>query len=206
MASTQCESKGEIDVQLSLEEKASLDEITKQAEFSLESQELFKQSNALVVEKECLDNDAAAKLQIVIVGGILKNQTKGPLSVMDIKKFAGHIVKSFPNHLDKAGGFTMSAMSLKGVKAAVVYSGKNKAGVECGWLLAFSDTKATGRRIYAECGRKGKFSNINWAQVEQKLGKAGDIAKPYDKETGTSLYARIVGTTGKSAVGAAFLG
>jgi hypothetical protein len=41
----------------------------------------------------------------------------------------------------------MSALSDKGVKAAVVYSGKNKAGVECGWLLAFADTKATGRRV-----------------------------------------------------------
>ena len=60
-------------------------------------------------------------------------------------------------------------------------------------------------QIYAECGHKGKFSNINWAQVEQKLGKAGDIAKPYDKETGTSLNASIVGATWKCVVGAAFL-
>jgi hypothetical protein len=61
-------------------------------------------------------------------------------------------------------------------------------------------------QIYAECGHKGKFSNINWEQVEQELDKAGEIAKIYDNETRTSLYAGIVGTTGKSAVGAAFLG
>lgn len=189
-----------------MEEKASLDEIIKQAERSLESQELFNQSLALVAENECLGKDGTTNMQIIILGGALKNQTKGPLSVMDSKKYAGHIVKSFPNHLNKAGAFVMSAMSHRGVKAAVVYSGKNKAGVDCGWLLAFADTNATGRRIYAECGRKSKFSNINWAQVEQKLDKAGAVAKPCDIETGTSLYAGIVGTTGKSAVGAAFLG
>ena len=43
--------------------------------------------------------------------------------------------------------FAMSALSNKGVKAAVVYSGKNKHGVACGWLLAFADTKDTGRRV-----------------------------------------------------------
>jgi len=35
----------------------------------------------------------------------------------------------------------------KGVKAAVVYSAENRFGVECAWLLAFADTKATGRRV-----------------------------------------------------------
>ncbi|CAN6299340.1 unnamed protein product, partial [Urochloa humidicola] len=44
------------------------------------------------------------------------------------------------------GTFAMSALSNKGVKSAVVYSGKNKHGVECGWLLAFADTKGTERR------------------------------------------------------------
>jgi hypothetical protein len=60
-------------------------------------------------------------------------------------------------------------------------------------------------QVFVECGHKGKFSNINWAQVEQKLEKSGAIAKAHDIETGTSLYAGICGPTGKSAVGAGFL-
>ncbi|KAK1660531.1 hypothetical protein QYE76_048690 [Lolium multiflorum] len=100
----------------------------------------------------------------------------------------------------------MSGTFVTGVKAAMVYSAKNKAGVECGWLLAFSDTtNSSGGRVFAECGHKGKFSNINWAQVEQKLEKSGAIAKASDVETGTSLYAGISRPTGKSAIGAVFL-
>jgi len=168
-------------VQLSLEEKASLDEMIKQAERSLESQELL--------------------------AGALANQTTGPQSIMASKIFVGQVVRNFPNPLCNLGGFAMSDMSLKGVKAAVVYSGKNKAGVECGWLLAFSDNNiANGGRVFVECGHKRKFSNINWAQVELKLAKSGAIAKAYDIETGTSLCAGIGGPTGKSAVGAVFLG
>ena len=64
---------------------------------------------------------------------------------MKSHKYAGHIVKNFSDPLDNAGAFAMSAISHKGVKAAVVYCGKNKCGVDCGWLLAFADTKATGR-------------------------------------------------------------
>ncbi|KAM0869578.1 hypothetical protein ACQ4PT_040584 [Festuca glaucescens] len=177
MASIQCEKKA---VELSLEEKASLDELTKQAERSLHSQELL--------------------------AGALKNQTTGPLSIIASKIFAGQVVRNFPNPLRNLDGFAMSGTFVKGVKAAMVYSAKNKAGVECGWLLAFSDTtNSAGGRVFAECGHKGKFSNINWAQVEQKLEKSGAIAKAYDIETETSLYAGICGPTGKSAVGAVFL-
>jgi hypothetical protein len=61
-------------------------------------------------------------------------------------------------------------------------------------------------QVFVECGLKRKFHNINWAQVEQKLEKSGTIAKAYDMETGTSLYAGICGPTGKSVVGAVFLG
>ncbi|XP_047060568.1 jasmonate-induced protein homolog [Lolium rigidum] len=178
MASVQCEMK---DVQLTLEEKACLDEMIKQAERSLESHELL--------------------------AGALKNQTVGPLSIVATKIFAGQVVRNFPNPLCNLDGFAMSGKYVTGVKAAVVYSAKNKNGVECGWLLAFSDTNnAVGGRVFAECGLKGKFRNINWAQVEQKLEKSGTIAKAYDLETGTSLYASICGPTGKSAAGAVFLG
>ncbi|KAK1605336.1 hypothetical protein QYE76_029009 [Lolium multiflorum] len=178
MASVQCEMK---DVQLTLEEKACLDEMIKQAERSLEPHELL--------------------------AGALNNQTVGPLSIVATKIFAGQVVRNFPNPLCNLDGFAMSGTFATGVKAAVVYSGKNKAGVECGWLLAFNNSNnAVGVRVFAECGLKGKFRNINWAQVEQKLEKSGTIAKAHDLETGTSLYAGICGPTGKSAAGAVFLG
>ena len=61
-------------------------------------------------------------------------------------------------------------------------------------------------RIYAECEPKCKFHNINWKDIEKKLDHSGAIAKPSDKQTGTSLYATIFGSSGKSVVGAAFLG
>ncbi|CAO2200672.1 unnamed protein product [Urochloa humidicola] len=61
-------------------------------------------------------------------------------------------------------------------------------------------------KIYAECGPKEKFANIDWAQVERNLNHAGAVAKPKDEATGTSLLATIVGSSGKSAVGAIFLG
>jgi len=61
-------------------------------------------------------------------------------------------------------------------------------------------------QIYAECGAKDKFTNIDWARVETNLNNAGAVAKPRDEATGTSLAAAIVGSSGKSAVGAVFLG
>lgn len=191
MASFQCEKKYANDVQ---------------AVRSLKSQELFKKSRALVVEKECLANDAATKLQIVVVEGNLKNETKEPLSIMDSKIYAGHSLKKFPDTVSKSDDFSMAALYPKGVKAAVVYSGTNRIGVECGWLLAFTDTEATGRRIYAECGRKGKFDNINWEQIEQKLDASGETAKPHDLVTATAVYASIANSDGKSVVVATFFG
>jgi hypothetical protein len=147
MESIMCERNEEIAMQRSLEEQTSLDEIIKKANCSLDSQELFNQCLAVVAENECFDKDVDINLQIIVVVGCLTNKTKGPLSILASHKYAGHIVKHFPNPLNSSGAFTMSSMSDKGVKAAVVYSGKNKAGVECGWLLAFADTKATGRRV-----------------------------------------------------------
>jgi len=73
MASFQCEKKYVVDVQ---------------TDRSLKDEELFKKSKALVVEKDRLDNDAANKLQIFIVVGVLKNETKGILSIMESKVFA----------------------------------------------------------------------------------------------------------------------
>ncbi|TVU51004.1 hypothetical protein EJB05_02448 [Eragrostis curvula] len=183
-----------------------LDESIEQANRSLESQELLKQAQDMVIKNEKVDKDTAPISRITVLGGVLWNKTKGSLSVMDEHKYAGHFLTGYPNPLKVTGNFGMSALSNKGVKAAVVYSGKNKQGVECGWLLAFADTKNTGRRIYGECGAIDKFANIDWAQVETNLNNAGAVAEPSDQATGTSLYARIVGSSGKSAVGGVFSG
>uniref|UniRef100_A0ACD6ARJ8 Uncharacterized protein n=1 Tax=Avena sativa TaxID=4498 RepID=A0ACD6ARJ8_AVESA len=210
MASSQCERIEEIAVQLSFQETETLGEILKQAECSLESQQLMNECHAVVAQNDGLTQPKFAGpqfagLKVTVVGGVLRNQGKDPKHIMYSKKYSGHIVKGFPGTLG-TGAFAMSAMSDKGVKAAVVYSGKNKTGVECGWLLAFTDTKATGQRIYAECGRKIKFNNINWDKVEQNLNKAGIYAKVIDKETGTSVIATIGGPRGKSAIAAALCG
>jgi hypothetical protein len=110
------------DVQLTLEEKACLDEMIKQAERSLEPHELL--------------------------AGALNNQTVGPLSIVATKIFAGQVVRNFPNPLCNLDVFAMSGTFATGVKAAVVYSAKNKAGVECGWLLAFNNSNnAVGVRV-----------------------------------------------------------
>jgi hypothetical protein len=108
---------------------------------------LINALHAVVAENECLDKDVDIDLQIIMVVGCFTNKPKGPLSILSSHKYAGHIVKHFPNPINSSSAFTMSAMYDKGVKAAVVYSGKNRACVECGWLLAFADTKATGRRV-----------------------------------------------------------
>uniref|UniRef100_A0ACD5TLH2 Uncharacterized protein n=1 Tax=Avena sativa TaxID=4498 RepID=A0ACD5TLH2_AVESA len=191
MASFQCEKKYDNDVQV---------------DRSMKAKELFKKSKAIVVEKERLDNDAAAKMQIIIVEGTLKNQTKGPLSIMDSKVFAGNFVKEFPNTITTSDDFAMANMYPKGVKAAVVYSGTNRIGFECAWLLAFADTESTGRRIYAECGRKGKFDNINWENIEKNLDESGETTNPCDPFTMTSVYASIANSSGISTVDAKFLG
>uniref|UniRef100_A0ACD5TLG9 Uncharacterized protein n=1 Tax=Avena sativa TaxID=4498 RepID=A0ACD5TLG9_AVESA len=191
MASFQCEKKYANDVQV---------------DRSMKAKELFKKSKAIVVEKERLDNDAATKMQIIIVEGTLKNQTKGPLSIMDSKVFAGNFVKEFPNTITTSDDFAMANMYPKGVKAAVVYSGTNRIGFECGWLLAFADTEATGRRVYAECGRKDKFDNIDWENIEKNLDESGETANPCDPFTMTSVYASITNSSGNSAVDATFLG
>lgn len=215
----------EMAVQLGFKETETLGEIMKQAECSLESQELMNECHAVVAQNDGLTQPKFAGPQfagpnlggpqfagpgfagfkVTVLGGALRNQGAQPMHIMGSKKYSGHIVKNFPGTLG-TGAFTMSAMSDKGVKAAVVYSGKNKTRVECGWLLAFADTKATGRRIYAECGRKIKFNNINWDLVEQKLNGAGTHAIVNDKETGTSVIAWITGPGGKSAIAAAFRG
>uniref|UniRef100_A0ACD5WT30 Uncharacterized protein n=1 Tax=Avena sativa TaxID=4498 RepID=A0ACD5WT30_AVESA len=145
-------------------------------------------------------------MQIVIVEGTLKNQSKGPLSIMDSKVFSGYFVKPFPNTISTSDGFSMADMYPKGVKAAVVYSGTNRFDVECAWLLAFADSEDTGRRIYAECGLKGKFENINWESIEKNLDASGETANPCDKLTMTSVYASIANSGGESTVDAIFLG
>ncbi|CAL4899199.1 unnamed protein product [Urochloa decumbens] len=195
-----------------------LDQSIEQAKSSLQSQELLNQAKDVVIANERIEKNGAAAWpplpgvlpQITLLGGVLMNKANGALSVMDEHKYAGHIVSVYPNPLQIAGRFALSALTTKGVKAAVVYSGKNKYDVKCGWLLAFADTKHAGKKIYAECGPKEKFNKIDWAHVERKLNSAGTVAKAYDVATGTSLYARIVGsddgTAGTSAAGAVFHG
>ncbi|RLM69865.1 hypothetical protein C2845_PM17G06180 [Panicum miliaceum] len=167
-------------------------------------EELLNECLAIVAKNECLDEaDETAKLLITVVVGVLKNQANGPLNVM-ASTVRGYPIRFFPNPLESVGSFVIAGYK-GGVMAAVVYSGKNKAGTECGWLLAFAVTNSTGRKIYAECGSIVKFIHLNWAQVLQKLEHAGTIAVAFDKDTGTSIHATISGTiSNRSAVAATF--
>lgn len=146
-SSTGSEMSKEIDVQLSPKEKESLDEIIKEAESDLESKEVLDQSLAIVAENEGLDKDAAAKLTIYTVGGVLKDLTESPLSVMDKHIYAGQTVKQFPSLIGagKTGCFVISNIFAKGVEAGVVYIGNNKNKVPCAWLLCFIENKANVR-------------------------------------------------------------
>lgn len=206
MASIQCERKEEVAVQFSCKEKAKLDEIIKYAENSYVSEDIANKSRIIVAENECKNKAEAANLRVTAVAGALTNQTSrgGPLNVFNSKKWAGLTVRDYPDPLSSTDAFAQAAL-MGGVKAAVAYGGKNGAGVECGWLLAWSDT-SDGRKIYAECGPRSKFNNINWDQIEKNLNDAGMIAYPHDDETGTSVYATIVGSSGKSVVAAAYTG
>jgi len=154
MASSQGERIEEIAVQFSFKETETLGEIMKQAECSLESQQLTNECHAVVAQNDGLTQPKFpgrqfAGLKVTAVGGVLSNQGKKGKNFMVSKKYSGHIVKDFPGTLG-TGVFAMSAMTDKGVKAAVVYSGMNETGIECGWLLAFADTKATGRRVSSQ--------------------------------------------------------
>ncbi|KAL6639793.1 hypothetical protein ACP70R_022615 [Stipagrostis hirtigluma subsp. patula] len=205
MASIQCKRIDQTAVQRSFGKNASLDEIIKHAERSLESQEIVDKSLAVVAKNDGLPQPVFGWNQITVVTGTLCNQGNDK-NIMDSHIWAGHIVNGFPNPLESLGFFTLSNKSVEGVEAGVVYSSENEAGVECGWLLAFADSKATGQRVYVECGRKNKFNNIKWGEVKKKLEKAGKTAQAYDAETGTSVNAGIRGFQAKSAVGASFNG
>ncbi|XP_021738668.1 uncharacterized protein LOC110705133 [Chenopodium quinoa] len=147
--------------------------------------------------------DAIAPKLSLIAGALTNQTTRGSLNVFYSKLWKGYTVKDYTDPLDSLGSWAQAAL-IGGVKAAVVYSGKNKAGVECGWLLAWSDTN--GRKVYADCGPISKFNNINWNQVEAKLDESGFIAYANDSETGTSMYATNVGHTPGSAVAVAYTG
>ncbi|XP_021769332.1 jasmonate-induced protein homolog [Chenopodium quinoa] len=204
MASIQCERKEKVAVQLSCEQKATLDELIKCAEKSLVSEDIAKKSRAIVAEKECLNKADADAARLSAVAGALTNQTsKGSLTVFNSKQWKGYTVSDYSDPLESLGSFAQAAL-FGGVKAAVVYVGKNSAGLECGWLLAWSDTD--GRKAYADCGPISKFNNINWNQIEAKLNESGFIAYANDSGTGTSMYATIVGHSAGSAVAVAYTG
>jgi hypothetical protein len=125
-----------------------LDESIEEANRSLESQELLNQAQDVVVQNEQVDKAAVTITKVTLLAGVLTNMTKGSLTVLHHYPYAGSTVINYPNPLNRAGSFAMvGGLFGKGVMSAVVYSGKNKLGIECGWLLAFADTKDTGRKV-----------------------------------------------------------
>lgn len=107
----------------------------------------MQEATPKVAKNECMDVETVRN-RLTVVVGVLKNQTQGNLNVLDSKKWGGHVVKNYPNPLKIGMGiFGQGGLSYKGVEAAVVYSGKNRAGVDCFWLLAWAETKGLGHRV-----------------------------------------------------------
>lgn len=132
--------------ELSSEQKARLDEVIKQAELSLQSdEELFNQSLAVAAEKEYIDHKAAAAANllgnnyIVVAGGLVNNTINGSLTTAtDIQhQYAGSVLIDYPNPLDPgSGNFSMGGNG--SVEAAVLYFGTNRnRDQDCAWLLGF---------------------------------------------------------------------
>ncbi|XP_021774524.1 jasmonate-induced protein homolog [Chenopodium quinoa] len=207
MASTTTQSEEEVSVELSSQENAVIDEMIKDAKNSCLSEEIVNKCRAMIVENGEQNTTVVGGISPVIaLGGTLKNQTRGTLTVLDSKLWAGIIVKKYPDPLDRIGLFAQGCAWFKGIKAAVVYTGENSAGVECGWLLAWADSKTKGRRIYAKCGRKSEFECIDWEHIKEKLKKAFPVVRAHDSSTGTSVYGTIIGVESAVSTEDAVLG
>ncbi|XP_021759001.1 jasmonate-induced protein homolog [Chenopodium quinoa] len=184
-------------VELSSQEKAELDEMAKDAKNLCVSMEIVNKSRAIIgkYKDENITEVKGIITPYIMLGGVLKSQTKGPLTLFDSKLWAGNTVGDYPNPLNSIGGFAQVCSTYDGIKAAVFYTGKNSHGVECGWLLAWADSNNTGRKIYAECSRKSKFNCIDWGQIDNRLKNSGivPVTRASDSETGTSLYAMLYG-------------
>jgi hypothetical protein len=143
-----------------------LDESIEKANRSLGSQELLNQAQDILVENEHVDEAAVPITKVTMLAGVLTNKTKGNLSVMAHYTYAGHTVIDYPNPLKLAGPFAMVAgLFGKGVMAAVVYSGENKLGIECGWLLAFADTEDTGRKVTTQRNHRQPSVPNHWCII-----------------------------------------
>ncbi|XP_021750358.1 jasmonate-induced protein homolog [Chenopodium quinoa] len=165
-------------IELSSQQKAELDEMIKEAENSCLSDEIFT--------------------RVIVLEGYLSKSILllRPLNLIDSNLWAGNTAKDYPHTLDGpiSSTFTQASVKDDGIMAAVVYAGKNIVGVECGWLLAWADSKANGKRLYAECGDISKYNCIDWGCIEEKLNNSKKLAIIVsDHETGTSVQATLSG-------------
>uniref|UniRef100_A0A0E0MHD6 Uncharacterized protein n=1 Tax=Oryza punctata TaxID=4537 RepID=A0A0E0MHD6_ORYPU len=192
MASIESETNEEIVAQLSSEQKARLDEVVKQAELSLQSEEIFIESLAVAAEKEYIDKAAAGKLlgNYIFVAGDLRNYTNGSLtSATDIQhQYAGSVLIDYPNSLDPgSGNFSMGGNG--SVEAAVVYFGTNSnRDQDCAWLIGF---RVPQMEVYVVCGPMTNFNSLDWGEIKIKIERGGQFGSYYDKNTGTQIYASL---------------
>ncbi|XP_021752956.1 jasmonate-induced protein homolog [Chenopodium quinoa] len=191
-------------------EEVHLSEMIEKGERWCLAEDVVTKSVAVVAKQEGLDKNEVSLRGLTALAGTLKNLTKGPLEITGdhhLKKWDGHFVKKCPSPLTNLGYFVQAAIGAKGVAAGVLYTGKNRRGDPCGWLLAWSDSKANGLRIYARCGLEAKFKNLDWDKdIKPKLDVAGSSVNVNDSETGTSVIGKIVGSSGKDLLVAAFDG
>uniref|UniRef100_A0A0D9XUE6 Uncharacterized protein n=1 Tax=Leersia perrieri TaxID=77586 RepID=A0A0D9XUE6_9ORYZ len=196
--------------ELSLEEKARLDEVVKRSQPSLQSEEVFNQCLAIIAEKECIDTAEEPKVSgtpIMLSGDLITYTNSGPLTVATEHRYAGSVVMDYPDPLGNTyGNFALGGSSDTSIQAAVVYGGKNSYNIDCLWLLAFG-AKGDQVHAYVVCGPIDRFSPVAWDKTKEKIEISGDWGYYNDKDTGTSIYASIQNYgNGRYYVSASFYG
>ncbi|KMT20747.1 hypothetical protein BVRB_1g007190 [Beta vulgaris subsp. vulgaris] len=137
----------------------------------------------------------------------MSNTTRATVNFSKAQIWNGKVTSKYPNiSAGSQGNFTQEADSY-GSKGGVVYLGKNLAGKDCGWLLAWSAPNlptSSSNKVYVKCGPAAEFNNVNWTQVRANLDLSTDIVNFYDPVTKTAIHANIQQGASFASVGASF--
>ncbi|XP_056694706.1 jasmonate-induced protein homolog isoform X2 [Spinacia oleracea] len=167
------------------------------------SKSIGKSKSKNVVNKQSLAQNSAVVT--------INNTTTGLINFNQSYDWAGSIVgDTYPVGIfsGKPGTFTHAGQTKDGSQGAVVYSGNNKQGIPCGWLLAWiaptNNSTTTPNRVYVECGPVANYDIINWIAIKSKLNVANDYDNYFDPATQTTIAAQLTPSGGFAALGANF--
>ncbi|XP_021774104.1 jasmonate-induced protein homolog [Chenopodium quinoa] len=153
--------------------------------------ELVKQAQNDIVPRMVSD----LQQQEVALIGNLKNLTTGAVNLHAEKMWSGSFFQKYKDVIPSGVtiGFSILANIQDGIKEAVVYSGRSKTGLQCGWLVAWSNPRdINAKKVYVECGPIAKYNNIIWENIESELNKSSSNSSHSDASTQTSIHARIL--------------